>query len=430
MQSPDSSPVAPRDPYAALRYRDFRLLIGGQFVAQFGEQMVSVGVGWELYERTHNPLSLGLIGLAQIIPVILLSVPGGYIVDRYNRKRVMLAAQCVLVLCSLSLALLSLTRGPLPLIYATLAIIGAAKAFNNPAEGALTSQVVPAAHYFSAATWNSSLWQLSAILGPAAGGLVIGLANRAAPVYFANAVGGVVLVIALLLIRSPQPVYAKTGETPWESVRAGWSFLRRAHVILASITLDMFAVLFGGATVLLPVFAKDILHVDASGLGILRASMSVGALLMATYVARHPPFRRSGRTLLIAVAGFGVATIVFGLSTSFPLSVAMLALLGALDNISVVIRRSLVLIYTPDEMRGRVGAVNSIFIGASNELGGFESGVAASLLGPVGAGVFGGIGTLIVVGCMAVGSPQLRRLGVLGEKVTVTEARPTLETPV
>jgi MFS family permease len=414
MSGDSQNPVLRRDPYAALRFRDFRLLIAGRFIAQVGEMMVSVAVGWELYERTNDPLALGLVGLVQILPVLLFGVPGGYVADRYNRKMITLVSQVVLIVCSLILVLISVTNGSLVVLYAVLALIGVARAFNNPAEGALTPQVVPPEYYYSAVTWSSSVWQLSAILGPAFGGLLIGLSNSAASVYLANAVAGSVLVVALLLLRSKQRDYSATSETPLESVRAGLSFLRRSQIILASITLDMFAVLFGGATFLLPVFAKDILHVDATGLGILRAAPSIGALLMAVTIARRPPFRRAGRTLLVAVAGFGIATIIFGLSTSFWLSAAMLFSLGALDNISVVIRHTLLLLYTPDEMRGRVGAVNSIFIGASNELGGFESGVAASILGPVGAVIFGGIGTLIVVGLITRLAPQLRRLGALG----------------
>lgn len=408
-------PPVRRDPYAALRFRDFRLLITGRFIAQLGEMMVSVGVGWELYERTGDAFALGLVGLVQVVPVILLSVPGGYIVDRYNRKHIALISQVVLIVCSLALTVISLARGPLPLLYGVLALIGAARAFNNPAEGALTPQTVPSDYYFSAVTWSSSVWQVSAIVGPAIGGLIIALTNSAAFVYIANAFAGAVLVGALLLIRSKQADYADVGETPLESIRAGWSFLRRTQIILASITLDMFAVLFGGATFLLPVFAKDILLVDATGLGLLRAAPSVGALCMALFIARRPPFQRAGRTLLLAVAGFGVATIVFGLSTSFWLSMAMLFTLGALDNISVVIRHTLVLTHTPDAMRGRVGSVNSLFIGASNELGGFESGLAAALLGPVGAVAFGGIGTLVVVGLVARLAPPLRDLGTLGK---------------
>lgn len=420
----NNQPIS-RDPFAALRFRDFRILIIGRFVAQIGEMMVSVGVGWELYQRSRDPLSLGLIGLVQIVPVILLSLPGGYIADRYNRRMVTLVSQLVLVACSVLLALLSLTRGPYLLIYLILGIIGAARAFNNPAEGALTPELVPEEHFFNAVTWDTSVWQTAAILGPAIGGAIIGLTNQAAMVYLANAFAGGVLVAALLLLRSRPLARIKTEESPVQSIREGWRFLRGTPLILAAISLDMFAVLFGGAVFLLPIFASDILHVDASALGVMRAAPSVGALLMATYISRRPPFQHVGQTLLLAVAGFGVATIVFGLSTSFWLSLAMLALLGALDNISVVVRHTLILTFTPDEMRGRVGSVNSLFIGASNELGGFESGVTASLLGPVGSVVFGGIGTIVVVGAVAYFSPQLRKLGVIArEKVQEYHAKP------
>lgn len=414
MSGENQPPAARRDPYAALRFRDFRLLIIGRFVAQIGEMMVSVAVGWELYERTGDALALGLVGLVQIVPVILLSIPGGYFADRYNRKQITLISQIVLIVCSLALAVLSLTNGPLPVLYGILAVIGAARAFNNPAEGALTPQMVPQEYYFSAVTWSSSIWQISSIVGPAIGGLIIGLTNTGAFVYLTNALAGTVLVGALLLIRTKQVQFEHNGETPIQSIRAGWSFLRNTQVILASITLDMFAVLLGGATFLLPVFAKDILHVDASGLGILRAAPSIGALCMAVFIARRPPFGHAGRTLLLAVAGFGVATIIFGLSTSFWLSLAMLFALGALDNISVLVRHTLVLTYTPDQMRGRVGSVNSLFIGASNELGGFESGVAAAAFGPVGAVVLGGIGTLLVVGAIARLAPELRNMKTIG----------------
>lgn len=413
---------ARRDPYAALRYRNFRLLIAGRMPAQIGEMMVSVGVGWELYERTGDALALGLVGLVQIIPVLLLSVFGGYAADRYDRRRIALYSQIVLIVCSLALAVLSITEGPLPLLYGVLMIIGAARAFNNPAEGALTPLTVPQEQYLNAVTWNSTVWQTSAILGPALGGLLIAVANDAALVYIVNALAGGVLVVALLLLDVKQKTFIAASEPPLQSIHNGWKFLRRSPVVLGAITLDMFAVLLGGATFLLPVFAKDILMVDATGLGLLRTAPSVGALMMAVYLSRRAPFERSGHTLLWAVAGFGVATIVFGVSVSFWLSMAMLFLLGALDNISVVIRHTLVLTYTPDEMRGRVSSVNSVFIGASNELGGFESGVAAALLGPVGAVVTGGIGTILVVAGIARWVPKLRTFGALSGPAAVPAA--------
>jgi len=403
-------PPVPRDPYAALRFRDFRLLAGGRFVAQVGEMMVSIGVGWELYQRTGDPLALGLVGLVQIIPVMLLSLPGGYAADRYDRRWLTLISQLVLIACSLALFVISVTDGSLVVLYGVLALIGAARAFNNPAESALTPQYIPQEHFFNAATWNTTIWQLSAILGPAVGGIIIGITGSAASVYIANALAGGVLVMVLLMLES-KPFERTAHEEPMlAALRGGITFLRQTPVILAAITLDMFAVLLGGATFLLPIYATDILKVDATGLGILRAAGSVGALLMAVTISRLPPLEHAGRTLLWAVVGFGIATILFGISTSFWLSVILLAVMGALDNISVVVRHTLVMTFTPDGMRGRVSAVNSVFIGASNELGGFESGVAAALLGPVGAVVFGGVGTIAVVGLIARFSPQLRNL--------------------
>lgn len=400
----------PHDAYAALRFRDFRLLISGRFAAQVGEMMVSVAIGWELYERTHEPLALGLVGLVQVIPVILLSLPGGYVADRYNRRLIALCSQLVLMLCSLALALLSAVQGSLPLIYLCLTVIGIARAFNNPAEGALTPQTVPKEYYYNATAWSSSVWQVSSILGPAVGGLILAITQSGVAVYLTNVVAGGVLVVVLLMLHVQPHESTTSSEPPMKSLLTGIRFVRGTPVILGAISLDMFAVLLGGATFLLPVYAQDILHVDATGLGILRAAPSLGAVCMTLIIARRPPFKNVGRVLLWAVAGFGIATILFGLSTSFWFSVAMLALTGALDNISVIIRHTLILSRTPQGMMGRVSAVNTVFIGASNELGGFESGVAAALLGPVGAVVFGGFGTIAVVGALALLVPDLRRM--------------------
>lgn len=397
------------DPYAAMRVPHFRLLLAGRLIAQIGEQMVSVAVGWEIYEKTRDPFLLGMIGLVQVIPVFLFSLPAGVVVDRFNRKRVTLISQLILIACSLALTLLSSTNAPLILTFVTLAVIGTARAFNNPAEGTLTPLLVPEGLFQSAATWSTMVWQLSAISGPAVGGILIGLSGSVS-VYVANAFAGLVLVVVLLIIRPRPQKPVEPGESPIESVKAGLRFLRHNKVILPAITLDMFAVLLGGAVYLLPIYATDILNVGAEGLGLLRAALPVGALTMAIIIANRPPFQNSGRTLLLAVAGFGVATIIFGLSTNFWLSMAMIAVLGALDNISVVIRHTLELVFTPDEMRGRIAAVKSIFIGASNELGGFESGVAAAILGPVGAVVFGGVGTLLVVAAVAHFAPELRSM--------------------
>ncbi|HVN14517.1 MAG TPA: MFS transporter, partial [Anaerolineales bacterium] len=364
--------VSPHDPYAAWRYRDFRLLFTGRFITSFGNQMVSFAIGWELWLRTRSEFALGLVGLVQVIPVILLSLPAGHVADQHNRKRIVLVTQTLLAMCSLGLATLSYTQGSLVLIYLCLLGIGIARSFNDPASATLLPQSVPPSIFTSAATWSSSSWQLASIIGPAVAGLVAAILNSVTIIYVLDAIGAMTFLVLIILFRGREMALSRKVAT-LESLSEGIRFIRRTKVMLAAITLDMFAVLLGGAVTLLPVYATDILKVGATGLGIMRAAPSVGALIMAVLLAHLPPFKRAGRTLLLAVTGFGLATIVFGLSKSFWLSIVMLVLLGGLDNISVVIRSTLMLTLTPDEMRGRTSAVNSIFIGASNELGGFES---------------------------------------------------------
>jgi len=417
----DPSSSQRHDPYAALRFRDFRLLFFGRFIASFGEQMVSFAIGWELWLRTHNELALGLVGLVQVIPVIVFSLPAGHVADQHNRKRIVLITQCVFTTCTLTLALLSWKQGPLPLIYLCLCGIGLARAFNSPAASTLLPQTVPPEHFTSAATWSSSAWQLAAVLGPAFAGLLVALLDRATLIYVLDALGGMTFLVMVFMIRGRQLALSRKAAT-LDSLLEGIQFIRRSKVILSAITLDMFAVLLGGAVTLLPVYATDILHVDSVGLGIMRAAPSIGAVLMAITLAHLPPFQHAGRTLLWAVAGFGLATIIFGISTWFWLSLLMLLILGALDNISVVIRASLLLTHTPDEMRGRVSSVNSIFISASNELGGFESGAVAALVGPVLTVIGGGIGTILVVLAVARRWPEMRRLRTLDAPVTVPAA--------
>ncbi len=411
MSSPEAT-AARHDPFAALRFRDFRLLIGGTFLTVVGEQMLNVALGWELYERTSSPLVLGLVGLVQVLPVIGLSLVAGHAADRFDRKRIAVLTMMAVALGALGLALLSYLSGPLVLIFGCLLIIGVARAFQSPALSSLLAQVVPSEHFSNAATWESSAWQASSIIGPALGGLLIALQHSATGVYALDAV--VLLAVGLMFgLLRPRPVPPSDEKLSTDSLLAGARFIWNTKIILASITLDMFAVLLGGATALLPVFARDILHVGAEGLGWLRAAPAIGAMLAGVSLAFLPPFKHAGRVLLLVVAGFGLVTIVFGLSRSFPLSLLMLGLLGALDNISVVIRSTLVLTRTPDTMRGRVNAVHFVFIGISNELGAFESGVAAAVFGTVGAVVGGGIGTMLVVGAVALLWPEVRRLGRL-----------------
>jgi MFS family permease len=334
------------------------------------------------------------------------------VADQYNRRRIVSIAQLSTGLCALGLAFLSYTEGSLALIYLCLFGIGVARAFNDPASSTLVPETVPPHLFSSAATWNSSTWQLASILGPAVAGLIIAFSGDVTLIYVFDAIGAITFTILLSMIKGRQlPLAAKSAT--WASLVEGFKFMRDTKVILAAITLDMFAVLFGGAVALLPIYATEILHVGPQGLGIMRAAPSIGALLMAFLIAHLPPMKHAGRTLLLAVAGFGVATIIFGLSTSFWLSVLMLALLGALDNISVVIRGTLLLTQTPDEMRGRISGVNGIFIGISNELGSFESGFAAAVFGPVIAVVGGGICTIIVVLITAKIWPEIRNLKTL-----------------
>jgi MFS family permease len=321
-------------------------------------------------------------------------------------------AQLSTALCALGLAFLSYTAGPLVLIYLCLFGIGVARAFNDPASSTLVPETVPPHLFSSAATWNSSTWQLASILGPTAAGLIIAFSGNVTLIYVFTAIGAVTFTVLLSFIKGRHlPLAAKSAT--WASLVEGFKFMRDTKVILAAITLDMFAVLFGGAVALLPIYATDILHVGPQGLGIMRAAPSIGAILMAFLIAHLPPMKHAGRTLLLSVAGFGIATIIFGLSTTFWLSVLMLAILGALDNISVVIRGTLLLTQTPDEMRGRISGVNSIFIGVSNELGSFESGFAAAIFSPVIAVVAGGVCTIIVVLITAKIWPEMRNLKTL-----------------
>lgn len=406
------NPSTPHDPYAAFRHRDFRLLFAGRIVTTFGGQMLSFAIGWELWLRTHSVFALGLVGLVQVVPVILLSLPGGHFADQYNRKRIVFFTQTLLALCSLGLAYLSFTKGPIFWIYACLLGIGVARAFNDPAASTLLPQTIPPSLFTSAATWSSSAWQFAAVIGPAAAGIIVALMDSVTIIYVFDAFAAFVFLILISLIKGRELALAQKSAT-LDSLMDGWRFIKNTRVILAAITLDMFAVLFGGAVTLLPVYATDILHVGATGLGVMRAAPSIGAILMAFALAHLPPMRQAGKTLLIAVAGFGLATIVFGVSKSFWLSVAMLGLLGGLDNISVVIRHTLMLTRVPDEMRGRASAVNSIFIGTSNEMGGFESGAVAALIGPVLSVAVGGIGTILVVMAVAKYFPEMRAMKTL-----------------
>jgi MFS family permease len=420
----DAGEPQPHDSYAALRYRNFCILLACAFVAYFAQQMITVAIGWELFERTNSALVLGGIGLAQIIPIIVLFLPSGYIVDLYSRKMIFLVSLALLGLASLGLAALSALHGSLWLIYACLAVMGGAQSFSSPASSALVSQVVPEHVFENAVAWRTSTGQLASVLGPASGGFLIAIFNGATFVYVLSAAVFIIIALLMLTLRARSQVQQQKG-TQTRSLKAvveGLQFLGRTQVMLAAMTLDLFAVLFGGATTLLPIFAMNILHVGAIGLGWLQAADSIGAVGMALILAHRPPFRHAGRTLLLAITGFGLATIVFGLSHWFWLSFLMLFVLGGLDNINMLIRGTLALVRTPDQMRGRVSAVTSLFIGTSNQLGGFESGLAAQLLGPILAVVLGGVGTIVVVATVALAWPELRRLDRIREPSDNTQS--------
>ncbi|MBE9057652.1 MFS transporter [Sphaerospermopsis sp. LEGE 08334] len=405
---------AAHDPFAAMRFRDYRLFTIGRVLLFTGGQMQTVAIGWELYERTHSPLALGGVGLAQVTPMILLTLIAGHVADKYNRQRTTLLAIFLLAVCSLGLGVISYTKGAIFLVYACLVLMGVARAFLKPASDALMWQLIPTNVFANAATWVSSSFQLASVIGPALGGFAIAIFKSATPVYIVAAIASLLCLASVAAIKPQKTNFAKEPIS-LKSLAAGAEFVWNNQIILAAITLDLFAVLFGGAVALLPVYAKDILQVGPVELGYLQAAPSIGALIMAALLVYLPPICKAGPALLWSVVGFGVVTIIFGLSRWVWLSLLMLALSGALDSISVVIRHTLVQIKTPDHLRGRVAAINSVFISASNELGGFESGAVAALFGPVFSVVSGGIGTILVVVATALIWPEIRKLGALHE---------------
>jgi MFS family permease len=406
----------PNDPYAVLKFPDFRFYLTGRLLAAFGGQMLTFAVTWDLWIRTKSAFSLGLVGLVEVLPILIFALPAGVLADRKNRRTILLVAQSAAAAAAIALTVLSGARGPIWAVYVCLGFLGLARAFSDPAASAYVPLVVPAEHFSQAATWSSSMFQLAVITGPALAGLLVGLlGGSVTPIYAIGAafLSSQVILVALIKAR---PTVRPTNTKPWTSLVEGLKFLWSNKVVFSAITLDLFAVLFGGAVALLPIFATDILNVGPWGLGLLRSAPSVGALLMAVFLAHRPPFRNAGKALLWCVAGFGVVTIVFGFSTWFPLSLAALFVLGALDNVSVVIRQTLMLTQVPDEMRGRTSAVNTVFISSSNELGDFESGLVAGFIGPVAAVIVGGIGTLVVVLGVWRLFPQLAALKGLGDK--------------
>jgi MFS family permease len=389
----------------AFRYRDFVFYLAARFLAATGTQIMLVAVSWLVYDLTRNPLSLGLIGLAAFAPTIPLTLLAGDVADRFDRRAIMLICYGITAAVAASLlALAQLHTAVVWPVYVLILIFGGSRAFSFPAGQALVPNLVPPEHFANAVAWNSIAWQTATIAGPALGGVLYLFGSQVA---FATATVLFLLTFALLAAIRRPPRREAADRATWASLIAGIAFIRSRPVVFGAISLDLFAVLLGGATALLPIYAGEILHIGPAGLGVLRSMPAVGAVTMAITLAFRPLSRRVGRFMFAAVALFGLATIGFGLSTNLWLSLACLFVLGGADMISVFIRQTLVQIDTPDAMRGRVSAVNSLFIGASNELGEFESGALAAVIGTVAAVVVGGAGTLIVAGLWARWFPEL-----------------------
>ena len=405
----------------AFTYPNFVSYVSARFFMVLALEMVSVAVGWQVYDITHRAIDLGYVGLAQFLPGFVLFLFAGHITDLVNRQRLLIACYVCYAACSsLLLAISWWTPRSVHFIYVVLVLMGVVRSFNFPANRAFLPQLIPEEHFPNAVAWNASTFQVATIAGPAAGGIAYAVSRGPQVVYGIAAAVSIASVLMMMRIhplteprRPREPFRLKT-------VLAGFSFIWKMKVVLASISLDMFAVLLGGAVALLPIYAKEILHTGAWGLGLLRSAPGVGAALMAIVVAHFPIRRRAGLMMLLCVAGFGVFTIAFGLSRNLMVSLVALFLVGASDMVSVIIRATLVQVATPDEMRGRVNAVDMLFIGVSNELGEFESGLTAHWFGAVPAVVLGGVGTLVVIALWAWIFPELRK----ADQLTVAELAP------
>ena len=411
------------DPYAVLRIAEFRNLQLSRFTLTFALQLAETILGWKVYELTHDKLALGLIGLSEALPFILTALYSGHAADTYNRYKIVKRTILLMWLCFAAVTILMFndavvlkTYGIWP-IYLAIGISGIARAFYAPCMQSIIPRIIPRELYANGATWNSNIWQTAAVTGPAIGGLLYGMLKE----YYHSDIAEIgSFSVSLVLIAASafafnslhvqeNPPKEKT-ESLSESLKVGLRFVFNKQEMLSAISLDLFAVLFGGAVALLPVYASDILHVGPQGLGVLRAAPFLGSVFMGLFLAFNPPTYNAGRNLLIAVCGFGIATIGFAVSQNFILSFAMLFLTGVFDNVSVVIRQTIMQVMTPDNMRGRVSAVNQIFISSSNEIGAFESGLAAKLMNTVPSVIFGGCMTLVVVAVTYVFAPKMRKL--------------------
>ncbi len=400
------------DSLAVLRVPNYPSFLLGRFTATLATQMQALIVSWQVYQLTKDPLALGLIGLVEAAVFFAFALYAGRYADRHEKKEIIVVTQFAMLLCSVLLFFISRSEHiQMSWIYAVIGFTGLARSFMWPASFAYSELTVPRNIYSRAAAWLSTTWEVGSVCGPALGGILYAWKGPTA----GYAVVIVLLIIAMIATLRLQPIHPMPFDAAQgkHDLLAGVRFVFSNQVILSALTLDMFAVLFGGPYAILPVFADQVLHVGARGLGLLRAAPSIGAILMAIYQSYRPPFARVGKVLLCCVALFGLSMIGFALSTSFWLSMVLLAFSGMVDNISVVVRHSILQAYTPDDMRGRVSAVNGLFIGSSNEIGAFESGLAAKLLGTVPSVVFGGAMTLLTVGFLAWKSPALRTLKTL-----------------
>jgi MFS family permease len=399
-------------PYAVLRNLDFLYYLIGRFIASFGQQMLVVAVGWEIYERTHSSLLLGMVGLTAFVPMVLMTLPAGHVADTRERKRVIISMQAVLACTTTGLAFISWKQEPVVWMFICLFLAGVARTFLWSASASFLPQLVSRPEFPLALNWSSSTFQFSAVAGPAVGGALIALTKHAVVVYVFTAVSSLICLGMICLVRAHSKPPPKEPIS-MEALLGGFRFVFNHRIILGAITLDLFAVLFGGATALLPIYAKDILDVGPQGLGLLQAALPVGSMLCAIIMAHRPPMQKAGRSLIWAVSIFGLATIAFGFSKWFWFSLLMLFISGFADNVSVIVRHTLVQLLTPDSMRGRVSSVNNLFIGTSNELGGFESGLVANYFGPVFSVVSGGIATILVVAAVAWHWPEIPHFGRL-----------------
>ena len=397
--------------YSSFRYIDFRRFIFSKFLFTIALQMQFVVLSWQVYEITKDPLSLGFIGLSEAIPAVGFALYGGHLADRYDRRKIGIIVMTFTMLCSVALFILSFQTSlhtALP-YYGIMFLIGICRGFYSPAQFSLMTQLIPRESYANSSAWNSTFWHIAVVIGSSIGGLMMGFFGKTNT--YLTVIVFVLIALFQLVRILPKPFEKiKDHEKISDSIRTGLQFVFSNKIILGSLTLDLVAVLFGGAIAMLPVFASDILNVGAKGFGILRAAPFAGAVLMALYLTHYPPMKNAGRKLLICISGFAVCMILFALSKNFYLSLFILALSGAFDNVSVVIRSVILQLMTPDQMRGRVSSVSTMFISSSNEIGAFESGFAAKLMGLIPSVIFGGGVALVSVAAAAWKLPSLRKL--------------------